>query len=154
MLTYRFATAEDTDIYYNWANDPVTRSNSYNKGRITYEEHVKWFSAKRTSADAWLYVFLDEQGSPVGQITISADRLAGEAVIGISIDKDHRGKGYSSEMIRLATADIHHREPGVPVIANIFKMNIASQRAFTKAGFVRQAEKSIQNIPSYVFVSR
>ena len=41
----RTVKKEDVDILYEWANDPITRKNSFSEERIEYITHVNWFNS-------------------------------------------------------------------------------------------------------------
>lgn len=46
MLTYKYATISDSDLYFGWVNDVLVRKNSLNTEAISLENHNKWFSNK------------------------------------------------------------------------------------------------------------
>jgi RimJ/RimL family protein N-acetyltransferase len=154
MLSFRFAQKEDVDLYYKWANDPATRRNSYNQSSIEYGSHVKWFYRKISSVDCFMYVFLLDNMA-IGQVRI--EKLAdapddNKCMISISIDEAYRGKGYSTEMIMVASGDYLERNEGFQIIAHVFTSNQPSYKSFLKAGYVLQCTQEIQGIPSYVLL--
>ena len=156
MLKCRFAEKDDVDLYFGWANDESTRNNSYNKENISYESHVEWFLRKVQSEQSSMYVYMTEDGSPVGQVRIDKDSVAGgnNAIIGISVDAMNRGKGYSTQMLEMASGDFLRRNPGFHITAYIFVTNHASYKSFLKAGYKLVEEKNINNIPSYILERR
>lgn len=149
MLSFRLAGNEDVDLFFDWANDPLTRSNSYNKEPIPYEDHVKWFNQQLESTNNRFYVFLNEEGIPVGQVRISSDNL-NEAIISLLVDIHHRGKGYATEMIEKASDDFLLINSGYRILAYIFKTNQASCYSFLKAGYTCLKEDIIKSVPSYI----
>ena len=149
MLTFRPATKEDVDLLFQWANDVTTRQNSYNRDLIKYEDHIKWFDKLINSSNCYCYIFSDKRKSEIGQVRIEKDEL-NSATISISVDKDHRGKGYSTEMLQKASIEFIKHNPRCTLVAFIFKENIASFKTFLKAGFKDVKESVIKNIPSYV----
>lgn len=150
MLTFRTANQHDLDLFFNWANDPATRQNSYNKGPVEYGTHVKWFQKKISSPDIVMYVFQNEGNEPVGQIRF--DRIAGtnDFLVSISVDSNHRGKGYASQMLTRSADRLLAENPGAHIIAHIFVSNEASYKSFIKAGYQLVEQKEISGIESYI----
>jgi UDP-2,4-diacetamido-2,4,6-trideoxy-beta-L-altropyranose hydrolase len=131
-LTVRFATIREVDIYYEWANDPLVRKNSYQSLEISYQQHVVWFNKKLLDKNCYLYYFEMEHIS-AGQVRIEIGKE--ETVIGISIDGRFRGHSLSSEMLNVATKDFLDKNPKEKIYAYIKKENENSYRSFLKAGF-------------------
>lgn len=132
-LNFRFANQRDVDLYYKWANDEEVRSNSYNQEPILYNNHVKWFKTKLKSADCFFYLFRTEKNVPIGQVRI--DKSGDEIVIGISIDEKYRGLSLSEKMLVVSCEDYLKKHPKNIITAYIKTKNIASLKAFVKAGF-------------------
>lgn len=149
-LTFRKATMKDCDLIYQWANDPETRNNSYNKDIIPYQNHVNWFKQKIVSDTSSFYIFLDEHNKPVGQIRI--EKTEGpNALLSISIAKEHRGRGYASMMLKDASVYYLNLYPGTTIHAHVFVSNEASSRSFIKAGYKKVGEEMLQQIPSIIY---
>ncbi len=133
MLRHRLARPDDVQLYFDWANDPTTRQQSFQTESIPFATHQAWFSRKLDDPNALLLVF-ESDGAPVGQVRI--DHTPTENVIGISLDKAFRGKGLSSDLLREASEEFFGRFPNEQVIhAYIKPTNRASARAFERAGF-------------------
>ncbi|MHA4843890.1 GNAT family N-acetyltransferase, partial [Flavitalea antarctica] len=78
------------------------------------------------------------------------DKGACSSLIGISVDAAHRGKGYASEMLRMATGDYLSRFPASVIYAHVFLTNKASYKSFIKAGFQLFKEEELNGIPSFI----
>jgi RimJ/RimL family protein N-acetyltransferase len=150
MLSFRPATENDADLFFAWANDREARNNSYNQEPIAYVDHVAWFNRKINSGNCRFYVFHDEDGKPVGQVRIEKTGNPGQALISVSVDKDHRGKGYSTEMLRLASDDFLADDASCTIVAYVFTSNEPSFRSFKSAGYRLVEEKNVKGIPSYI----
>jgi RimJ/RimL family protein N-acetyltransferase len=152
MLTFRFATREDVDMYFNWTNDPEVRNNSYNSSIVDYSAHVSWFNKRIDAPDCFMYLFLNEEGVPVGQVRIEKDSSGEErtSVISISTDKQFRGRGHGTEMLQLASDDFLSGNPGHRIVAYIFEVNKASAKSFKNAGYVLTEQKEVKGIPSFI----
>ncbi|MFH6972900.1 GNAT family N-acetyltransferase [Flavobacterium petrolei] len=134
MLTFRKATLADTKLYFDWANDSSVREQSYNTNTIDFESHKKWFESKVEDDSCMLLLFQNEEKLNVGQIRIQKENDK-EALIGISIAAEHRGKGLAKEMLFLASDYFLENNKGYLINAYIKEQNRSSKQAFEKAGF-------------------
>src|SRR5690606_30820455 len=100
-ITLRHATPDDVDLYYEWANDPEVRRQSFSGEPIPYEAHVHWFSQKMADPSSHLFVMLDGT-DPVGQIRF--DVVNGIAGIGYSVARHARGRGLARRLVELGVA--------------------------------------------------
>lgn len=121
---------------------------------IEWDGHVGWFREKLADPAAEIWIVTDERGEPAGQVRF--DRDAGDvarAEIGVMVDAERRGGGIGTQIIQTATAEYIARHPGVTVVAYIRHHNVASQRAFMRAGYVPDGEGSVRGVTMlrYVF---
>lgn len=132
-LYLRKAALSDLDLYYEWANDPVVRSNSFSSEPIPYEDHVKWFNRSLNKDDVHLFVMMEDD-VPVGQIRINISDAVAE--ISYSISSEFRGKGYGRKIVSLLIEKIKKEIPGIKTIsARVKPDNEASKKVFEKEGF-------------------
>ena len=133
-ISLRRATASDLMTYFQWTNDAVVRSNSFNSKPIALSAHENWFLNKISSGDSFLFVALLGK-QPVGQIRFdSIPNMSFE--IGFSIDENFRGLGLGSEIIRVGTNELIRLNPSViQVIGKVKKENVGSMQSFVKAGY-------------------
>ncbi|MBB3837360.1 RimJ/RimL family protein N-acetyltransferase [Runella defluvii] len=133
-LSFRKAIGSDVDLYFEWANDEGTRQNSFNSDPIPYDKHVDWFVKKIQAPNSLMLVFENHLKQPVGQVRI--DKNDDESVIGISIANHFRGNGFATSMIAQSIqAFFETFETESSVIAYIKLANLASKKAFERAGF-------------------
>lgn len=129
----RYATYEDMDLLFQWANDTEVRNNSFSSARITYEEHKEWYGKLMERKDARQYIFLHD-GAAVGQIRIETE--AGIGTISYSICKEYRGMGYGTKILQLLAEQVPKDFPGLCKLqGKVKKENVKSQSAFKRAGF-------------------
>jgi UDP-2,4-diacetamido-2,4,6-trideoxy-beta-L-altropyranose hydrolase len=140
-IHFRFATESDADLYYKWANDPEVRKNSFNQDTIAYANHIKWFGARVTDKNYSLYLFLDKEERPLGQVRI--EKTENGSTIDISIDKDFRGKSMGSLILNMACSDYLRRFPFESIYSYIKKENKASYNIFKKANFDEIGEEKV-----------
>lgn len=146
MLFYRVARPDDVQLYFDWANDPDTRQQSFRTEPIPFTMHQAWFSRKLADPNALLLVF-ERDGQAIGQVRI--EHLRDENVIGISLDKAFRGKGLSVPLLTMATAEFFACFSDEHIIhAYIKPGNQASARAFERAGFRLSGETGKFVVPS------
>ena len=148
QIHYRKAKLSDLDLYFEWTNDPATRSNSFNTQEVDYQEHTNWFSRKIEDKKALLLVFENEENIPVGQIRI--EQRTDENIIGISIEKNFRGLGLAVPMLTSACESFFTEFQAKNIHAYIKKTNLASLNSFRKAGFEIINELIISNEASYL----
>lgn len=151
MLTFRKATPEDCELYYSWANDPLVRSQSYNTGSIDLETHTKWFNERVNDPRFYFYIFQNELLQDIGQVRITKDK-DNVAIISISIDNMHRGKGYATQMFEISTISFLTENPAYIINAYIKNSNEASLRALTNAKFVFKKEVMDHDEPSVIYI--
>lgn len=149
MINFRKANAEDLRLYYDWANEEQVRKNSFHQGVISFADHVQWFENKIKSPQALLLVFyLESDSIPIGQVRFESESEH-TALIGISVDKIFRGKGYASLMLKMACSYYLSQHPGQVIYAYIKKENEASYVSFVKAGFYKEKEVLYNQTISY-----
>lgn len=133
-LTFRNASIKDVNIFYNWTNETDVRKQSYISDEIKFSDHKKWFEERISDSSCNLLVFQDSEEKSVGQVRIQKEKNK-EAVIGISIDKNHRGKKYAMQMLKSASAYFLKLHPDFIINAYIKEENIGSKKAFENAGY-------------------
>ncbi|MEO5572113.1 MAG: UDP-2,4-diacetamido-2,4,6-trideoxy-beta-L-altropyranose hydrolase [Bacteroidia bacterium] len=146
-LHFRFAEEADVSLFFQWANDPLVRKNSYNQNLVLYDYHVKWFHLKLVSGECKFYLFFDEQDNPVGQVRM--EKSENEIVVGISVDKNFRGKSYGVQMLEAATNDYLKSNPESTIAAYIKIENASSYNIFLKVGFTNEEIVTIHGNKSY-----
>ncbi len=132
-LTLRPASAADCRLVWEWANDPDTRTASFSSEPIPWAQHVAWFAAQLADPQHRLYIALDAAAQPVGQIRyeITGD----EATVSIALAPGERRRGYGSTIIRQGTQQLFASTLARRIHAYIKPDNLASVRAFERAGF-------------------
>ncbi|HEX9663464.1 MAG TPA: GNAT family N-acetyltransferase [Candidatus Binatia bacterium] len=148
-ISLRLAVVDDAFLLWQWANDPMTRANSFNTEAISWDVHQNWYAKKLASPDCRLWIMELEQ-IPVGQIRY--DRISADsAQISFSVAPVVRGRGLGTLLLEL-TAPMAARELGVRWMRGIaFSENQASQRAFAKARFTVAEHKRLANRECLVY---
>jgi len=151
-LTLRPVQASDSRLIWEWANDPTTRALSFSSEPIPWEQHVAWFTARLADHQCRFYIVLDANAVPVGQIRY---QMEGEdAIVSVNLAPDQRGRGYGSQVIRLGSQIVFASTAVNLIHAYVKPDNLASIRAFTKAGFANKGTVEVQGIQALHFVLR
>ena len=137
MVSVRSVTESDRELLYRWANDPDVRRNAFHTEAIAWAEHVAWFDNKIKSPDTRIYIVLDEQSNPVGQVRFDKTR-EGSAEVDISIESSSRGHGYGAQALRLCSTLAMKELATGHIIAKVRQDNTASIKAFERSGFKPQ----------------
>jgi RimJ/RimL family protein N-acetyltransferase len=153
MLTFRKANILDTKLYFDWANDSKVREQSYNSNTIDFEKHKKWFESKINDSSSLMLVFQNEKKLNIGQIRIYIENEK-EALIGVSIASEQRGKGYAKDMLKMASDFFLNSNPTFTINAYIKESNLSSRFAFEKAGFEFNALLNYENFHSFHYIKK
>lgn len=130
-ITIREAELNDLEFLFELTNDPLVRENSFESGEINLDEHTSWFKKQLDSETSILYL-LEHKGLQMGQVRFSIHD--DHSVIGVSIAKEFRGKGFASSILQKAI-DTFFTTRKLPIHAYIKKANTTSINSFERAGF-------------------
>lgn len=126
-LFYRKVKISDSKILFEWKNEKTSRSNSLNKTKICWDEHLKWFTEKINNSNVEMYIF--HKFNNVGLLRL--ENFKNKTKISFSVDYFYRGKGIGKKIIE--TALIMH--PQNNFIADVLSENKNSHRIFSKNKF-------------------
>ena len=132
VLELRKAKMEDSEILFNWANDSITRFNSYNPTEINYDSHLNWLSKKIVDKNC-CFLILEWNNIPAG--TVRIDCAEKENVIGITMAPELRGKKLSAAMLDKACNYFFNNFNKQEITAYIKEENNTSLKTFERAGF-------------------
>ncbi len=132
LIDFRPIEAKDIWLIYDWSNDYISRKNSFSTEGIEKSNHEKWFLNKLNDNNA-VYLIGKLNGNDIAIVRFDVE--ANSTLIGVNISPENRGKSLSSTFIHKA---INYAEEKLtfPIIAYIKNENIASIKAFSKAGFI------------------
>jgi RimJ/RimL family protein N-acetyltransferase len=133
-LSFRPATMNDAALLFAWRSDPAVRASALDQSSISFDVHLAWLKSKLECSDCVIWI-LEGDGEPLGQIRY--DRVGTCAEIDIAISSARRGEGLGPKLLQMS-ADRACRVLGIDRLVGIVKEeNLASCRAFEKAGFQR-----------------
>ena len=148
LMQLRKAKRSDALIYFEWANDPSVRANSFQTEPILLENHMKWFNSRLTSESTYLFI-AEYEGIPCGQIRF--DIIDDKAFVALSIPSNYRGKKLGTTLIRkgmqIFDAVINK---DIPIVAEIKITNQKSINSFKSINFIETEIKNINGNKSII----
>ena len=145
-LWIREALLEDCRLIWKWTNDPVVRGMSFTSKPIPWDDHAAWFNKKLNDPSCKFYIAIDRNENLVGQVRF--DLKDSEAIISVSLDKNFRGMGFGSSIIKLGSERYFQKNNVRLIHAYIKSDNTASINAFCKAGYKFHQKTVINKIPA------
>ncbi|MBE8998098.1 MULTISPECIES: UDP-2,4-diacetamido-2,4,6-trideoxy-beta-L-altropyranose hydrolase [unclassified Nostoc] len=133
LLKLRLAYQEDCRLLWEWSNDPEVRAVSFSTELIPWEHHAQWFQSRLYSPTSIVYIGLDRNDVPIGQIRYELE--GDKAIISISIDRKFRYQGYGIYLINLGCEKLFLDSETNVIHAYTKLDNKISIKAFLKAGF-------------------
>ena len=118
---------------FDWANEAEVRRQSFNSEPISWEDHQRWFARKLQDPRCFHFVGLGGEGAEVGMVRFEVDGAI--ACISVSVDRGHRGGGMGAALIRAGVEAMAGVSEVAQIQAYIKDENVASVRAFERAGF-------------------
>ncbi|MBI4523173.1 MAG: GNAT family N-acetyltransferase [Deltaproteobacteria bacterium] len=149
----RHARENDCKLLWEWANDLDVRAVSFSRGSIPWETHVEWFRSKRDNPSCAFYIATVGAETPIGQIRF--DLKGDQAVVSISVGREHRGKGYGSLLVRLSAGELFRTTAVTAIHAYVKRGNETSVRAFERAGYQNLGAITVEGEEAFqLFLSR
>jgi spore coat polysaccharide biosynthesis protein SpsF len=131
-LVVRPATASDAEFFARCRSDPVAVRWSRSGRPVDPATHAQWFATALEQPRRRLRV-AEVAGEAVGTLRVDVTAAVGE--VGIAVAPAHRGRGLATPMLRALVADCAGDPQVVTLEAVVHPDNVASLRAFTRAGF-------------------
>ena len=144
----RLAKPTDCRMYFDWANDPLTRQQSYNSEPIIYENHERWFKERLQDDHSILYV-IEFNRQPIGQVRFQLNQ--NEAVISYSLDNHYRGKGLGLWILKNGISAFRKNYSDYKIIGFVKFENIASAKVFRNLKFREVVATELKNSYKYIY---
>ena len=134
-LELRKATAADCELFWQWANDPATRSASFHGDPILWDDHRQWFNARLNDPQSVVYVAANGSGAPLGSVRFQIENE--RAVLSIVVGSQFRGGGWGQKLLALAAQRLFEDYRVNLIDAFVKPANAPSMKLFSAAGFER-----------------
>ena len=148
-LRLRRAVPEDMNLLWRWANDNQVRKNAFSQKSIEFDTHTKWFSEKLESDNCSMFIGINAEDIPVGQVRF--DIAGNSAEVDISVDHSFRNKGLGVELLRMGVTRLFLESPIEKVSATVKTDNISSRKMFEGAGFFCNGETEVKGCRVHSF---
>ena len=150
-VTVRAATTQDVDLLLAWANDPATRAQSFQPGRIEAATHEAWLAERLASPSSRLLIGF-EGPTPIGQVRFDRHE-DGVVEVGISVAADARNRGLGRALLAAGVNAARLDDSfGVRTfVARVRRDNDVSAALFRGAAFGLVDESVCDDIPCLVF---
>ena len=132
-LRLRRVEKNDCRLLWEWANEPDVRAVSFSSETIPWERHLEWFNSKLSDSDAVLYLAMNADNIPVGQIRYQIEQT--RAVVSISLAPGFRGKGNGNVALASANEELFSNTRATAIDAFVKPHNRAALQFFSRAGF-------------------
>ncbi len=132
-IELRNASLTDTEMIYEWRNNPFIVSLSSSQKTVTLAEHRAWMEAALKDETKQIFI-IEWNNTPVGQVRFEKMNTS-ECVISVYVLEEFTGKGLGTQAIRAGCRRIAKIWPGISVFAFVRNDNDRGARAFQKTGF-------------------
>ena len=150
-LKARPARENDFMLLFNWVNDSLVRSMSFNQAPIYLETYKQEFKKTVTQQNSKLLIIEqhDESGkwTPIAQVQIDKD---GEFTMALT--SEMRGQHLAQSVIKTGIGYIRRDSSIEKLVAHIKSKNIASVKSFEKAGFQLNCETTFSGHPCLEYI--
>jgi len=142
-------SAKHAEIFMKWVNDPeVNRYMVGIKPPQKVEEEIEWVKKiqKDPNEEVWS-IFIKENDKLIGNVGFhELDNKDKNLRIGIVIgEKDEWGKGYGTEVFKVATKYLKKEKGAVKVNLTCHVNNIGAHKVYKKSGFEVKGKKKAFN---------
>lgn len=135
-LRLRRATKEDANLLYEWRNDEATRRYSFNQDKVTFSSHLDWFTDSLANPDRCILI-AENDTLPIGVFRF--DKIESSLEVSIYLDPALHGQGYGTRILETGIEYVKAHYPEITKLSGkILAGNVASKKAFLKAGFFEE----------------
>lgn len=132
-IKLRKVSNSDSKIIWHWRNEPKVRKYFFNSAPVSWNEHQKWFIDRLKDPLSKIYIATYRK-KKIGVIRFQIQKSV--ANVSVNLNPKYLGKGLGQLTIKQGTKKFFTALSNkTSIVANIKKGNIASQKAFKKAGY-------------------
>jgi RimJ/RimL family protein N-acetyltransferase len=135
-IKLREAIEDDCYDLWTWRNHIEVRKWCFDKKIVPFQEHEKWFIKKIQDKNIKMYIAENKNKEKLGQVRFEMDNNK-SCIININLNPKFFSKGFGNKIIKTATeVFVKEKSKVKEVMAEIIHGNIASKKAFQKAGYI------------------
>lgn len=148
LIQLRLAQPEDSERIYHWRNQEFVRRFSHDTAEIPWEEHHRWFQASLKNPQRAILIGELQNKEPIG--VLRYDWEASRAIVSVYLCFEKTGQGLGSQLLQAGSHWLRQYQPGIQnITAEIQPQNVASVKAFERAGYQASNQISDQGILFY-----
>lgn len=133
-IKLRKALKNDCEDIRRWRNDIRIRKWCFNKTKIDFGAHKKWFESNLVNSK--VRIFIAESGG-VKTGVVRFERKESKILVNVNLNPEFLNRGIGPKIIRLGTEKaLKTFKVNLPIVAEIKNNNLASKKAFEKAGYI------------------
>lgn len=126
-------SAADSKALWEWRNHPEVRRYFFDSEVVPWQKHEAWFAGKLRDPGTKIYI-AEMGGKKVGVIRF--DRGIREVSVSVNLNPDFFGRGLGAHIIEKGTEKFFEETRSKKTVtARVKNENIASRKAFMKAGY-------------------
>lgn len=126
----------------SWANDPITRKNSFTMDEISPDRHHQWFYDKlRDMENVFLYIIETEDQVPIGQVRFERNGELWE--IDYSLATEFRNRGVGRALLKTGLCEFRKEHIGAIVLGWVKEENSPSCKVFESLNFSSKSEGGV-----------
>lgn len=142
MINLKPAKISDCRFWWKIRNEKTVRETSFETKPITYSTHKKWFEEKLKDQNSKLFIILSD-GKKAGQLRL--EKKNSQVELSLALIPAVRGKGIGTSAIILGVKKAISEFGAKKILAYTRPENLASVKAFGKAGFKNKGETIYEN---------
>lgn len=139
----RTANLQDCAMLWRWRNDPTTRRMQRNAAPVPWRQYESWYARALSDPHRAILIACRAGGAGGDDLGVAQFLCADTgrmAEIGLNLNWRYRGSGLAAPLINDFCAEAQRILPFHGVVAHVKAENIASRRAFARAGFALDGE--------------
>lgn len=142
-LRLRPVQATDSGQLLAWTNDPDTRRQSFDPTPVPLARHEAWLAGQLAQPERYLLLLAEDAatGTAAGLIRFALSTDTSHhttATLSYSLAPECRGRGWAAPLLLAGTRAVLAQFPQLTqVLGEVKPTNVASVRAFRRAGYAR-----------------
>jgi RimJ/RimL family protein N-acetyltransferase len=139
-ISLNSATLSDLEVTYKWVNDKQIRRYSFNKYKVTIEEHENWFKQKLNDPDC-LYFIAVHNDNIIGSLRFDIKKNI--ATLSYLVSPNFHGNGYGTKILSLGIDKLLRVKKNIrKIVGFVMPKNLASVHIFEKLLFSSEEEEN------------
>ena len=136
----RKAMKGDEELTYRWFCDDSIRKYSFNKDKISFEQHCLWFNERMNDPNT-AYFIVRRGIKDIG--SFRGDLREDEVVLSFLLDVNFQGKGIGISLLKAGCKKITEIWPNSTLVGYVRNENKASSKIFERLRFSKDSNTTI-----------